>query len=761
MISIIKGFPLNTNVLALLPGSGQDIVTQKAADKFSTRIGNQLVILIGNADQQASIKAADQFTQRLNKSQLFRKVNTVVDNNQQQAWAQFYYPSRLALVTSLDRQYLQNNQIDKIKQQALFSLYNPMGITNDDLIKNDPFFLFQRYILSLPKPASNMQLHNNHLISQYQGLWYTMINATLQGNSFSLDNQQRVIHLLHQAKEQVSTNYPHTNYLMTGMIFYAKAGADSAKHDISIIGIGSIIGIILLLLITFGSLWPLCFTLFSSFIGFICAFVVTYLIFGSVYLFTLVFGASLIGISVDYAFFYYAEQYFGGRNWQAKKSLTNIFPGITLGLLNVIIAYVIIAIAPFPGLRQLAVFACVGLGMAYLTVICAFPYLLKSKKEVRTSIISKLAQRYLTIWQRLPVKAVIFIYFILLIICIIGIMQLKANDDIRILESVPVSLKQNEQKVKQIIGSHVGTNFAVITGKTPNEVVTNGHKLLNEIQKSQPHIHNPGIAISQYLPSIQIQKRTYDQIQTKLIQSQLIPFLEQIGIDKTQSASIQQKLHTLKFTPVTIDKWLTSPVSNDLRFLWLGKINHSYASVILLSNQLDISKVRLIADNLPDVTFINKADDISNIFMTYRHYISILFIFALLGLGLLLIWRYKSLKKVICYALPPLAAIGITLATLGLFHIPLTLFSLLALILVLGISVDYVIFFAETRSSFSSTMLAVSLSAITTILSFGLLMFSQTPVVHYFGISVFIGITSAFLLSPLASKASNRDTENL
>ena len=69
-----------------------------------------------------------------------------------------------------------------------------------------------------------------------------------------------------------------------------------------------------------------------------------------------------------------------------------------------------------------------------------------------------------------------------------------------------------------------------------------------------------------------------------------------------------------------------------------------------------------------------------------------------------------------------------------------------------GIGVDDVLFFAETKSSYQGTMLATTMSAMITILSFGLLAFSTTPVIHYFGITVFVGITSAFILAPLAAK---------
>nr|WP_072599089.1 hypothetical protein [Vibrio vulnificus] len=58
-------------------------------------------------------------------------------------------------------------------------------------------------------------------------------------------------------------------------------------------------------------------------------------------------------------------------------------------------------------------------------------------------------------------------------------------------------------------------------------------------------------------------------------------------------------------------------------------------------------------------------------------------------------------------------------------------------------------FFAEQQGS-HSTLLAVTLSAITTLLSFGLLALSATHAIHSFGLTVLSGIFVAWLLAPMA-----------
>ncbi|MEZ9233688.1 MMPL family transporter, partial [Vibrio amylolyticus] len=95
------------------------------------------------------------------------------------------------------------------------------------------------------------------------------------------------------------------------------------------------------------------------------------------------------------------------------------------------------------------------------------------------------------------------------------------------------------------------------------------------------------------------------------------------------------------------------------------------------------------------------------------------------------------------------------LAVTVMFGSTLNLFNLLALILIIGIGIDYTLFFSEHNQS-HSTLLAITLSALTTLLSFGLLALSNTHAIHSFGITVLAGIFVAWLLAPIAIKLENK-----
>jgi predicted exporter len=99
---------------------------------------------------------------------------------------------------------------------------------------------------------------------------------------------------------------------------------------------------------------------------------------------------------------------------------------------------------------------------------------------------------------------------------------------------------------------------------------------------------------------------------------------------------------------------------------------------------------------------------------------------------------------------PTAMATMLTLALLGIAGQGLQLFHLLALMLLLGIGVDYGIFLQEELDSQrdGTAWLAVGISALSTLLSFGLLGLSKTPALRAFGLTMAMGIGAVALIVP-------------
>jgi predicted exporter len=151
---------------------------------------------------------------------------------------------------------------------------------------------------------------------------------------------------------------------------------------------------------------------------------------------------------------------------------------------------------------------------------------------------------------------------------------------------------------------------------------------------------------------------------------------------------------------------------------------------------------------------------VSRLFGRYRRYASVWLLAAVLLIVPVFGWRYgwRRMPRVLA---PPVLGIALTLAALGYLGQPLTLFHWMALMLVLGVGANYAVFLHEGEPHAAhrpgAMYASVLLSAITALLSFGLLSLSSTPALRDFGLTLLLGIGFTALLVP-ASRADHAST---
>lgn len=733
-------FPIETNILALLPENQQDTLAQTAFEKIAKNLNNKVVFLVEADDKKTLSKAATAFSQQLLSTQIFANIDAQLTGTQQQAWGQLYFPYRSQLLTPDQKLRLEKSPEDQVTQ-VIQQVYNPFsGVTGGEL-ESDPFLLFRDYLSSKNTNSANFELYDGYITTEHDGKFYVIIQASLAKDAYDL-TQQSLLPSLLALEKSVEKSF-NVKLLHTGTMFYAAYGTQSAIGEISTIGVGSLIGIILLLLFVYRSALPLTLALLSIGCGLLVAFVVSVAIFGKVHLFSLVFGASLIGVSIDYAFHFLTERLLTKNNWDSKKSLKHIFNAITLGLITSLIGYLGLLIAPFPGLQQLSLFSVVGLLAAYLTVIFCYPYLAKSPSKTPEPNLSFL-KHWLNLWNNKRLRIGLPLLF--LVFSGLGLNYVFFDDDIRQLQAMPEDLKQQEKQIKTITGVGEGQQTLLLTAHSEELLLIELDKLGSQLAAwKAENVIMSYQSIGQFVPSIKAQKENY-QLVKSLYENQGDPLQRKLNLSDPVSA-------VLPFKPLLMSDYLASSVSESLRFLWLGDIEKQTATIVVLgqvNNQQKVDQFIALNSNL---SHLDKADEISAIFATYRVYILELLIGAYLLISLLLLWRY-GLKLGFKVILPPLIAGCVGLAVTSVLGIPITIFNLLALILILGIGIDYTLFFAElkTPKTASNTLLAITLSAITTVLSFGLLALSETAAIHGFGVTVLTGIIVAWILAPLAMR---------
>ncbi|WP_298771397.1 MMPL family transporter [uncultured Shewanella sp.] len=756
-----NGAKIQTNILAMLPKVKEDPLTSHALSRVENQLANRVYIALIASNETQAIAAANTFMQQLktSKPQTFDDIQSA-DLNQGEALSRYYFPYRFHLLTHKQTQALSEAQLPAMITKVQQQLYSAFGFANSELLSQDPLLLYPSNIMAMA-PKNQLQVRQGILLHKQANGVAAIVMAKGLGSAFSPNAQQAQLTSLKNAFSATSQKYKNIKIIKAGAVFHAAAATSNAKKEVSTIGLISLIGVIGLVLLAFRSIMPLTIALLTLSTGFLFALVGTLLVFHQIHLLTLVFGTSLIGIAIDYSFHFYCER-LQRPKLSTSHIIEHIFPAISLALITSVLAYLSMGFAPFPGMQQVAIFCASGLIGAYITLILAYPLLAQSPlPESRTPL--QIANQYQTrltqICQVISAKQIKLLASLMVIFCGLGLLQLKSNDDIRQLQQSPEHITQEENQVRSILSGGTDNQFLLVRGDTEQALLQQLEKLSPYLQQaiSLGYLGN-AFSLSAYLPSHQKQNRNY-QLQAKIYGQSLTKTLNMIGLDETLAPKLQSAYDSAEHQYIEPDDFLTSPAGKAFAPLWLNpnavtdssNSTDKYGAIVLLGGIHNLPALNQLLLPLTQhngaVKLVDKVADISHIMGQYRQLtLGLLVIALLLAAGIFSI-RFHFKLALIIVAVPAVATL-FTLAILGIFGSALTLFHALALILVFGIGVDYSLFFAEAKKDSTGVMMAVFLSACSTLLAFGLLAFSDTPAIHAFGLTLLLGIGCTFLLSP-------------
>jgi predicted exporter len=765
-----KGSMFESDLLSLLPAAQADAGVQKAVDAVSARLRQQVMFVVRTQPPADAVVAADHAARLLRQSGLFANVQYRISSTDQAALAGAYFPHRFGLLTDADRATLlrqdasPQTMIEPLLQRAFQDLVNPLMPLNADLLVADPLQVFMHFAVGLAHNDSQLRLQNGVLQYRDEHQHAVQIVATLGDGAFDIGNHDRYSELLDTARGDLARNFNGAELLNSGIINYAAQASHSARDEVSVIGIGSTIGIVLLMLLTFRSLRPLWLSLLIIGVGLVVALSTSLLLFGRVHVMTLVFGASLIGV-LDYSLHFLVENslvengsvkdgtgHAGADGWHC---LHLTWPGLVLSMITNVTAYLAMLFAPFPGLRQIAVFSALGLSAACICVLLWFPYLLPRANKARPLKAWRLAHWWLDRWDRAP-RATLYLLPLTLIVLAAWVWRAPTDDDIKRLQHAPPELVAQEQALQALAGISNSSQFFLVRGDSLQQVLEREENLrdkLDALLGAGSGALRGYQALSKALPSLARQRDNH-QLLLRAVNAggaALASYSERAGFDESVLHDYVQQLQA---TPqwLDADMLLANPA-----FAWrhlllnvdAGGAGGNTASVMLLSGVRDLSALQAIARQCEGVTLVDHAGRVSSLLGQYRERALLLaamaYVLALLGLSV----RYgmRSALLVLC---PPALSALLALAVSSTLALPINLFNSLALLVIMGVGIDYTLFFAENRSARGATMMAVILACLTTELSFGLLALSETPVVRSFGLTMCIGIGCALLLSPMA-----------
>lgn len=704
----------DADILDLLPQE-RELVQHRIAEEFRDEQSRRIIVLVGHTSESVAIEEGT-----LLRS-LFISLGLSERRDLQGEMFRLYFPHRYNVLSNEMKDLLKDPSL--VSQRIEKLLFSPESSLYSRLLDKDPLLLFPS-LLSGMVPKGVIFKEEVPLVVKDQK-HYAIISGTLPDKALP----QRLEQHLQELKERCSS----CEVKWSGFSKFASTISSTMKREVSVISTGSLLGVVIVIFITFLSLTPLLVTVLASGAGTLLAVLVCEWYFGRLHLIALALGSTLFGVAADYSFHYLAHRQ-GRPEMTPEESLKAIFPGMTNGMITTVLGYGVLCFTPFPFLQQVGLFSALAAFGGYLTVVLLYPSLVSSPR-VGSTLISRVGAYYLSLWRRksyIPTAALILV--VLLSLFGVGV---RTNDDVRGLQSLPLDLVAEEQEIRRIVSREGDAGrFLLVEGSDEEE-------LLQRLESVENALRGFAIeGVSKYLPSRSQQERNREVIREAVERGR--GRLLSVGLLEETIEKLERELTSSSY--LTPSEWVESAPLPDLKQLWRGKREGRFYSIALVSDPAWQMASQLA---LPGVYAWDTTAQISGTLRDFRTHGGVALLLAYSGIAIAFFYRF-GVKLGGLVMVPAILASTSALGATVIAGQEVNLMHLVALMLVLSIGVDYAVYFAEGRGDDEETMTAVLLSASTAIIAFAMLLCSSSPILRNVGLICVVGLSVSVILSPIA-----------
>lgn len=742
---VVVAKPFHSNLLELLPRDERNPVVHDLSVRMASRFDDKLVVLVKGQHRAESLAYARDLQARLLASPRLRADTSATEIPR--LLMEQYRSYSQQLLTPERRNWLASHTPEELAEERYRELFSPVNLPYPYGFKEDPFNLGGYWLADLATRFNVQDYQGFPLIERLSPAnakgedkeeWHSdsgveswlVVTAQLASSPFDLAMQQDVS----AALEGFRAAQPGAEILTSGMVFHATAGTRQAKQEINTVGVGSGIGIVVLVLLVFRSLTPLFAVFLTMTSAYVLALTCSLLVFERIHLITLAFGSTLLGVVGDYVLHFLMGSQREGSGSRARHTLRY---AMAIGALTGMGAYLLQFTTPFPGLQQMAIFCAAGIAGAWFTVLALAPYYRVRPGATNASLIAARhfyrvgLAAYQPLWAR-P-RLVWLAIIVLVALASLSVVRGGVNDSVINLNTSPASLMESERQVQALLQQPSPTRFLVVEADSPAQMLERSQAVDSVLGNYQSVAR--WLGLHQYLPPSSQQEADRALVARKLYgdDGALAILCRKLGADCAVSTLSSDLLTPEKLDP-DLARWLPPLMEHE------GK----WFSLVTFSATASDGELGAAVAPLPGVTLVNQTKDLSDLLGRYRASVSeiLLVTLVLLAVGLALRYRRQSWRMLLPLVVAMLIALGCA-AVEGI-----TLFHTMALLLVIGIGLDTAVFYTEVGFN-EESWLASSLACSTSILAFGLLSLSAVPVLHQFGVIILGGILAAWLLTPL------------
>jgi predicted exporter len=763
-----------TDLSAFLPAHptpAQQLLVDQLRDGPASRL---ILIAIEQGDPAERARASVAMANRLRQDPQFSSVSNG-EFIAAQRDREFLFQHRYLLSESVNAERFSAAGLHAAIQETIDSLASPAGVLFKSLLPRDPTGELLNILDQLNRSAAP---------ASRDGVWVsadgtrTLAVAQTAANGSDSDAQGRAIDAIRAAftaavGQSQSGPAGKLQLRLSGPGVFAVAARAKIERAAVRLSIVSSILVVALLLAVYRSLPALGLGLLPVASGALIGVAAVALGFGVVHGITLGFGITLIGESVDYSIYFFIQSRQAPSDAAGRSWLHLWWPTIRLGMLTSVCGFASLLPSGFPGLQQLGVYSISGLIAAAMVTRYVLPAMLPSGFAIHdVSRFGAGVARLLLRCHRIGRGALMLSGGALAILALAVLYQHRTtlwNRELSALSPISIEEQNYDAKLRADLGAADVRDLVIVSGPDMESILRSAERAAHALQPlvddkviggyESPTLYLPSMATQEMrrssLPGLaQLRANLQQALQGLPLRfDHLQPFLEDIETTR----------HMALLTPrdmvgTSLNAGFDALILHQ-RDKWNALLPLRAAAV---GQEIDMTRVvaALRDGDLPEARVLDLKQESDALYASYLSEAIHFSLAGFLALSVLLLAALRSPLRVARVLAPLVLAVLTVAAALAISGVQLSILHLVGMLLIVAVGSNYALFFdrqanSQEHASESLTLASLLIANASCVIGFGLLSFSQVPVLVALGTTVAPGAYLALLFAAVGFGAAS------
>lgn len=746
---------VSNEITHFLPSSEDRELAQIAREVSASDLNRSIILLVSGGGEEETIAAARALAGRLEQRPEVAWVRTGPgEEDMGEAFHSLYFERRLGFFTDRPERPITDEALSAHARELRQRITSAAGPFVRRIAPDDPLLIFVRHLEALQEAQQGgLEITDGQLMT---GDGRAVIFLASVRSPFHSEPSRRLLDGIDEDLRAVRAERGSPISIeMSAVHRFAVQSEAEIRADITRISVVSSLGVVLLFLVLFRSLRYLVLAAIPLGAGFVMGLAVTQVVFGQIHGLSLAFGATLIGVAIDYVVHALNHHTLAPSPLGPEASFRRIWPGLALGATTTIAGLAGLTWTSFPGIRELALLTSVGVLTALLCTRWLLPPFLP-RTPTPTRLHRRVSDRLGEWMKRLGAsrRALLVLPLLSLVACALGLAKLEWVDDVRVLNTFDADLMAEDETVRAAVSRMDSGRFVIAWGEDDESALERNDEVFARLTEAREAGELSRFrSIHSLLWSRDLQRRSFEALHSSPgLFDRLVHALEAEGFVTGSFSPFRDVIEGDPPEPLTYQELAESPLGS-LVSSFRVELEGGRVAYLTLTRGADVDAIERRLEGLDGVRLFDQSRFLQAAYGAFRQQT-----LEMIGVGLVLVFllvlaRYRRLGPSLAAFLPAVLAAATSLSLLVLAGYEANLMHLVALLLVLSMGVDYGVFMVESRryeEGPAPTVMSLVVACVSTVLSFGLLAMSANPALRALGLVTGIGVLLSLLLAPTA-----------